>query len=76
MTPDNVELVVESASILPPPSPRVIALPVMIPPPAASISSVPPLKLSGPVPRLVSWLIATIPAFDLCHRRSYSRRSK
>ena len=36
MTPDNVELVVIGGTC--PPSPRVIALPVMIPPPAASIS--------------------------------------
>ena len=47
-----------------PPASSVIALLETIPPPAANASSVPPSKLSGPVPRLLALFIATTPPLN------------
>jgi hypothetical protein len=58
ITPLKVELVVASAKNVPPPALSVIALLEVIP---ARASSVPPLKLRAPVPRLLSLLTARVP---------------
>ena len=54
-----------SAKNVPPPTFSVIALLELIPPPAASASSVPPLKLSGPVPKFASLFTARSPPLKL-----------
>ena len=56
--PLRVEAVPVSAKNVPPAELSVIALAETT---AASASSVPPLKLSGPVPKLVSLLTARVP---------------
>jgi hypothetical protein len=50
-----------SANKVPPPAARFTALNDAIPPAAPSASSVPPLKLSGPVPKLPSPFTARMP---------------
>src|SRR5260221_3438080 len=61
ITPLKVEVVPASARNVPAPALSVTALLDVIPPPAASASRVPPLKLSGPVPRLTSLVTAVMP---------------
>ena len=65
IAPLKVEVVPASAKNVPPAALSVIALLEVIPPPAASASSVPPLKLSGPVPKLASLFTARIPPLKL-----------
>ena len=59
--PLSVEAVPASAKNVPPAELSVIALLETTPPPAASASSVPPLKLRGPAPRLPSLFTARVP---------------
>src|SRR5271166_1033431 len=61
IAPLKIEVVPVSAKNVPPPALSVIALLETSPPPAASASSVPPLKVSSPVPKLLSLFTARMP---------------
>jgi len=65
IAPLSIEEVWASAKNVPPPALSVIALLEVIPPSAASASRVPPLKLNGPVPKLLSVFTARMPSLKL-----------